>query len=57
MTRTDTFFSFLCGGCGGEEGVYRKNSSWSWGGVPKTRVGHGGGGGSKKMKAKYGGYT
>ena len=29
MTRTDTFFSFLCGGCGG-------------GGVRKTRVGHGG---------------
>ena len=24
MTRTDTFFSFLCGGCGGGGGGYEK---------------------------------
>ena len=46
MTRTDTFFSFLCGGCGVED-------------VRKTRAGHGGGGGGsrKMLRAKYGGYT
>ena len=41
VTRTDTFFSFLCGGCGGR-GVYEKLELVM-------------GGGSKKMRAKYGG--
>ena len=49
MTRTDTFFSFLCGGCGGG-GVYeklelimgwfKKNEGKYWGGVHIIPVGN-----------------